>query len=138
VISLSFLRERLFCLCAAATVAVAASGCSWFHHKKPASVADPAGSAVGAPPAPAAHTNQPSLIIGTAISGKVASVNSQKKFAVLSFPIGQVPPRDTIMVVYHGDAKTGEIRITGPTQDTLTVGDIVLGAVQENDDVRTE
>lgn len=64
-------------------------------------------------------------------------MNAQARFVVLRFPIGQVPPVDTRLVVYHADAKTGEVKVTGPTLDNdLTVADIVLGTVQENDEVR--
>jgi hypothetical protein len=54
------------------------------------------------------------------------------------FPIGQVPAINTRMVVYHGEAKSGEVKITGPQGDNLTVGDIVLGTAQENDELRSE
>lgn len=64
-------------------------------------------------------------------------MNVAGKFVVLKFPIGQVPAVDTRLVVYHGDAKTAEVKITGPTQDDYTVADIVLGTVQQNDEVRT-
>ncbi len=67
----------------------------------------------------------------------MAKVNVQAKFVVLQFPIGQLPPVETRMVVYHGDAKTGEVKITGPALDNdLIAADIVLGTVQENDEVR--
>lgn len=70
--------------------------------------------------------------------GRVASVNPQAKFAVVIFPIGQVPPTGTRLSVFHAGTKAGELKITGPTQDTLTVGDIVSGAAQEGDEVRAE
>lgn len=96
----------------------------------------PKETAAAAPPPTAAGTNQTSLLVAPTASGKVASVNQQGRFVVLSFPIGQVPAANTRMVVYRGDAKTGEVKITGPTQDNLTVADIVMGSVQENDEVR--
>lgn len=89
------------------------------------------------PPSPAG-TNQASLLVAPTASGKVASVNQQGRFVVLTFPIGQIPANNTRMVVYRGDAKTGEVKITGPSQDNLTVADIVMGSVQENDEVRDQ
>ena len=112
--------------------AVLPSGCSLFHKNTPPAPAASARSAPAVRP-----TSQPSLIVAPTTSGKVASINAQARFAVLVFPIGAVPPPDTRMVVYHGDAKIGEIRITGPTQENVTVGDIVVGTAQVDDDVRS-
>ena len=70
--------------------------------------------------------------------GRIASVNAQAKFAVIHFPIGQVPANDTRFAVFHAGTKTGEVRITGPAQDTLTVGDIISGTALEGDEVRAE
>lgn len=110
---------------------MAAPGCRWFHRKAPAT-ASPR-------PSPTVTTNQPSsLIVAPTATAKVARVNKQSKIAVLIFPIGQVPPANTTMVVYRGDAKTGEVRITGPTSENITVADILVGTVEENDEVRSE
>jgi hypothetical protein len=86
---------------------------------------------------PVGNTN---LVITPAKSavGRVASVNQQARFAVVSFPIGQVPPVDSRFAVFRGGEKTGELKMTGPTQDSFTVGDIVAGMVQEGDEVRAE
>lgn len=70
--------------------------------------------------------------------GRIASVNAQAKFAVINFPVGQLPPNDTRFSIFHAGMKTGEIRITGPAQDTFTVGDIIAGTAQEGDEVRGE
>jgi hypothetical protein len=68
----------------------------------------------------------------------VASVNAQAKFAVLSFPIGQVPRKETKLTIYRAGTKAGEIKITGPEQDTLTVGDIITGTAEAGDEVRVD
>ena len=120
---------------------VGMTGCSWFR-KKPAPAPAYGATSVNPNPQPTvtavppASTNQSQLLLGTTSVGKVASVNVAARFVVLQFPLGQVPPVDTRMVVYHGDAKTAEVKITGPAQDDLTVADILLGTVQENDQVR--
>jgi hypothetical protein len=124
--------RSLFGVCAIAALATALCGCGSF--KK---TTTPPRTAQPSAPAPNTPT-QPSLIVAPTAVGKVASVNVQAKFAVLIFPVGQVPPPNTRMVVYHGDAKAGEVKVTGPAQDNLTVGDIVLGTVLENDEVRAE
>jgi hypothetical protein len=134
-------RDHIFRLCVVCALAVALTGCSWFHRKpKPASygtTSAPPTPQIQTPVAPPQTTNQSQLLLATTSVGKVAKVNLQAKFVVLQFPIGQLPPIDTRMVVYHSEAKTGEVKITGPTLDNdLTVADIVLGTVQENDEVR--
>lgn len=65
------------------------------------------------------------------------AVNVQARFVVIAFPLGAVPAPNTIMVVYRAEAKVGEVKITGPTQENVTVADIVLGSVLEKDEVRS-
>jgi hypothetical protein len=113
---------------AAAVAATAMAGCSGGDKK---AVAAPAGSPTGQPAA-----NQGLLVAPTSV-GKVMSVSLQGRFAVIAFPLGQVPAPNTTMVVYRSEAKVGEVKITGPTQENVTVGDIVLGSVQEKDEVRS-
>ena len=86
---------------------------------------------------PTASTN---LVIKPASSavGRVASVNLQGRFVVLSFPIGQLPTNDTRLAIFHAGAKVGEVRITGPAQENLTVGDITAGTAEDGDEVRGE
>ena len=84
-----------------------------------------------------ARTNVVSVPTASSV-GRVASVNGSAKFAVINFPIGQVPPNDTRLSVFRGGMKVGEIKITGPAQDTFTVGDIVSGSAQDGDEVRAE
>ena len=69
--------------------------------------------------------------------GKVASVNAGAKFAVIKFPVGQLPSKDQHFNVYRAGQKVGEIRISDPPPvDNLAVGDIVAGEAQVGDDVR--
>ena len=70
--------------------------------------------------------------------GRVASVNAQAKFAVINFPVGQLPAHESRLAVFHNGTKTGEIKITGPAQENFTVGDITAGTVLEGDEVRAE
>lgn len=80
------------------------------------------------------------LVIKPAASavGRVASVNLQGRFVVMSFPLGQVPTNDSRLAVFHAGAKVGEIKVTGPAQENLTVGDITAGAADEGDEIRGE
>ncbi len=89
---------------------------------------------------PPGGTNQQGLVIAPAVSpsGRVAMVNNKARYIVIVFPVGQVPPVNTRMSVFHGEARTGEIRVTGPTTDNLTVADLLSGGALEDDVVRSE
>jgi hypothetical protein len=70
--------------------------------------------------------------------GRVASVNAPASIVVVSFPIGQLPENGTKFSLFRGGAKVGEIRISGPTAETFTVGDIIAGSARDGDEVRAE
>jgi len=112
---------------------VAATGCFWRREKAPV---ENKPAAFTVKPI-SGNTNAVITPTGSAV-GRVASVNVQAKFAVLNFPVGQVPSNDTRFSIFHAGMKTGEIKITGPAQDSFTVGDIVSGSALEGDEVRGE
>lgn len=68
--------------------------------------------------------------------GKVAKVNSTARFVVMTFPLGAVPAMDRRLTVYRKGVKVAEIKVTGPERDSNTVGDIISGEVEVNDEVR--
>jgi hypothetical protein len=114
-----------------AIAVVSTSGCFW--RKKAETEKAPSAFTVR----PGGETNAV-MTRATSPVGRIASVNAQAKFAVISFPIGQLPANETKFAIFHGGAKVGEIRITGPAQENFTVGDIMAGAAQEGDEVRAE
>jgi hypothetical protein len=72
----------------------------------------------------------------TALLGKVVRVNNSARFAVINYPVGNLPGIDQRYGVYRQGLKVGEIKITGPQQDDNTVADIVSGEVQIGDETR--
>lgn len=70
--------------------------------------------------------------------GKVATVNSEDGFVVLTFPIGHLPVLGERLGVYHLGLKVGEVKITGPQLDDNVVGDLVKGEAQPGDQVRDQ
>ncbi len=72
------------------------------------------------------------------IRGRVTTVNGPGRFAVLKFAVGVMPPRETVLGVYHQGVKAGEIRVTGPQRDTMSVGDILSGECAAGDEVRAD
>lgn len=112
---------------ALAGVVLTTSGCFWRRTK-------------GGPPYAATPSGQTNFVIAPAIvaAGRVASVNAQARFAVVNFPVGQVPARDTRFAIYHSGQRVGSLRISGPAEGTFTVGDIIAGSAQDGDEVRPE
>lgn len=110
----------------------ATSGC--FGRKEKKTPANP-------PPAftvrPAGNTN---VVMTPAASpmGRIMSVNTEGNFAVIGFPLGQLPANGKVFSVYRSGMKTGQLRISGPAQESFTVGDFISGSGQEGDEVRAE
>jgi len=70
------------------------------------------------------------------ISGKVASYNRVGRFAVLNFPVTQMPAVGQTLSIFRDNLKVGEVKITGPQKDDNIVGDLVKGEAQAGDQVR--
>ena len=94
------------------------------------------------PTTPPHPTNTPhqELIVTPAVTpkGKVMRVNEGARFAVLNFPVGDLPPVGQRLDVYRHGLKVGEVKITGPQQDDNTVADITNGQAQEGDELRAK
>ena len=91
-------------------------------------------------PAPPVGSQQPKAVIKPDLraSGRVAMVNAEARFVVISFPPGPVPPTDHRLSVYRNGLKVGEVKVTGPQRENDTVADIIAGDVQLHDEVREE
>lgn len=72
------------------------------------------------------------------LNGKVAWVNSNLRFVVLTFPVGQLPTNDQRLAVYRGGLKVGELKVSGPRIDENVVADIVAGEAEVGDTVRND
>jgi hypothetical protein len=70
--------------------------------------------------------------------GKIARVNMDGHFVVLTFPIGHLPALEQRLNVYRRGLKVGEVRATGPQLDDNVVGDIIAGEAQAGDQVRAQ
>jgi hypothetical protein len=69
--------------------------------------------------------------------GKVARVNMDGRFAVITFSPGQLPKANDLLDVYRNGLKVAEVKVDGRWQsDNNTVADIVAGEVQAGDEVR--
>ncbi|HWD94357.1 MAG TPA: hypothetical protein VG938_18645 [Verrucomicrobiae bacterium] len=117
-------------------VATALAGCSWGRHKtSPPPMVDlsHSGNKSGSTNALA----EKFLVTpDEGLRGRVASVNANLRFVVLTFPVGQLPSVDSRMNVFRNGAIVGEVKITGPQRDDNSVADIMLGDAQKGDEVR--
>jgi hypothetical protein len=93
-------------------------------------------SEIPARPSASVFRDQVTLTPETVLIGKVARVNQDGRFAVMTFPIGHLPLLNQRLNVYRQGLKVGEIRVTGPQLDDNVVGDISAGEAQATDEVR--
>ena len=70
-----------------------------------------------------------------ALVGKVVMVNPRARFAVLKFPVGQMPAADQRLHVYRGGLKVGEVKVGRWQRDDNIVADILEGDCQIGDEV---
>ena len=83
--------------------------------------------------------NQKSTLAPTLqLTGKVASVNSELRFVVLDFSVGDMPAINQRLGVYRAGQKVAQVKVTGPQSDTNIVADIIEGEAQVGDEVRQE
>ena len=82
------------------------------------------------------HTKGVIVTPGGAVTGSVISVNPTARFAVLRFPIGQLPPLNQRMSAYRQGLKVADLKISGPQRDVHTVADVVAGECRAGDEVR--
>jgi hypothetical protein len=88
---------------------------------------------------PSAVYQPPGSIVTLATEpGRVAKVNPDGRFAVVTFPFGGVPGVDRRLNVYRNGLKVAELKVTGPHRDNNTVADILSGVVQISDEVRQD
>ncbi len=80
----------------------------------------------------------PRVGVSEAPRGRVVSVNASLRFVVIDFGLGRMPSVGTRWGVYRGGLKVGEVKITGPQEETNIVGDITSGDARSEDEVRLE
>jgi len=81
-------------------------------------------------------TSNPVVKPANAISGKVVSYNRVGRFAVLNFPVTQMPAVGQTLPLFRDGFKVGEVKITGPKKDDNIIADLLKGEAQVGDQVR--
>ncbi len=115
------------------------AGCA----RQPASTGSAPGQlSVNPPPVatPSAQTNRAGANVTPSVKfkGKVAMANPTARHAIITFPIGQMPPLGQRLNVYRAGLKVGEVQLTGPQRDVNVAADIVAGECQAGDEVRED
>ena len=121
---------RILCCAVVLLAGVIVSGCAG---DKAAAV--PTGGAQGAGATTKDKTNY-IVTPDAGLDGKVSNVNSNLRFVVLTFPVGQMPNLNQHLFVYRKNLKVGEVRVTGPQQDDSIVADVTIGEAAIGDEVR--
>lgn len=116
--------------------ALVAAGCASKTTPRPA--AGPPTAAARASAVPAAPASTAAVAPGGPLVGRVASVNPNGRFVVISFPIGALPAADRPLSVYRAGLKVGELKVTRWQLDNLVVADIVAGECRPGDEAREE
>jgi hypothetical protein len=70
-------------------------------------------------------------------TGKIALVKANLKYVVVDGELGAVPPAQTMLGVYRGENKVGEIKVSPQIRANNYAADIVSGAPQVGDTVRS-
>lgn len=72
-----------------------------------------------------------------AYSGTIAVVKPSLKYVVVDGQLGAVPPADTLLNVYRGENKVGEIKVSPQIRANNYAADIVSGSPRVGDEVRS-
>lgn len=124
---------------AAIVALLAVSGC--FHHQEnyPAESAAYTGEPDGTFSSPTNSLNRDTGVIMTpenGLNGTISRADSNLRFVVLTFPVGQMAAVGQHLSVYRKGLKVGELTVTGPQNDDSTVADITAGEAAAGDEVR--
>jgi hypothetical protein len=83
------------------------------------------------------HQNPPRIAApDNGLTGKVARVNAQDGYVVLTFPAGHMPVMAERLALYRNGMRVGEVKVTGPQNDDDIVADVVNGDAAVQDEAR--
>jgi hypothetical protein len=80
----------------------------------------------------------PEVLLDDQVQGQVVLVNPKLRIVTMDFPIRLMPALEQRLNVYRSGRKVGEVKVTGPSRDTIIAGDIVTGSAQIGDEVRSD
>lgn len=90
-----------------------------------------------APKAPAGKTRPAPVITPVnLLQGKVVTLNTQLRFVIVDFGLGQTPAVGQTLDIYRNGEKIGEVKISEQSRSNLFAADVVAGNVQVGDVVK--
>ncbi|HXT40916.1 MAG TPA: hypothetical protein VN887_12960 [Candidatus Angelobacter sp.] len=120
-------------------VALLWSGCVTRNAAKPTAKRGEGGmAATTTTPSPGSEDSKPTVTLDETLLGRVVRMDPTLRFVVMDFPVLKVPAVDQRLNVYRNGQKVGEIKVTGPRQETVIAGDITSGEAQVGDEVRAD
>ena len=69
-------------------------------------------------------------------AGRISLVNGSARYVVVTYSVGELPPRDARLVVFRAGLKVAELKVTDFSRDINAAADIVAGDCEVGDDVR--
>jgi hypothetical protein len=130
-----FIEGMRVCWLAIVCLGLAISGCAGKKAAAPEENFSVLPAITNTAPVPGLE-QQLSITSETALIGKVAMVNNNGRFVVLTFPIGHLPGAEQRMSLYRQGQKVGEIKISNMQQEDNVVADLTSGDAQVGDEVR--
>ncbi|HEX5397890.1 MAG TPA: hypothetical protein VFY06_02450 [Verrucomicrobiae bacterium] len=116
------MKLSVFAFVLVLTAGIFASGCSTFHKQKTSATASKPDSAIVTP--------------DTSLTAKVVRYEPTGRFVVLNFPVGQMPAIGQTLFLYRNGLKEGEVKVSGPQQESFVVADVIAGDAKVGDEVR--
>ena len=96
------------------------------------------GGRIATPDAAPAATNAPPVAAPGILpaSGRIHALNPGLRFVVIDYTLGGLPPLQSLLHVYRGTERVGQVRLSGPERNGFAAADIVEGILQVGDEVR--
>lgn len=69
-------------------------------------------------------------------SGRVHTVNAGLRFVVIDYTLGGIPPLQSLLDVFRGNERVGQVRLSGPERNGFVAADVTDGFLQVGDEVR--
>ncbi|MBL9137115.1 MAG: hypothetical protein JNK85_14680 [Verrucomicrobiales bacterium] len=69
-------------------------------------------------------------------SGRVHTVNAGLRFVVIDYTLGGTPALQSLLDVFRGNERVGQVRLTGPERNGFVAADVTEGFLQVGDEVR--
>ena len=108
------------------------AGCSWHKSASPSTPKPTKASS-------ASNAAQRSIVTpDVSLTARVVLYNDVGRFAILGFPVGQMPKAGASLFLYRNGLKVAEVKVNPMQSDTYVVADLVSGTAQVGDDVRDQ